>query len=345
MKLRSAWTAVAAANKSTGKADIDLREHLEATDQMHLPQSAIMLSTLEMLKGEGLIEEAYLRGSLGRGHGDIHSDIDFFIVIKPENVEKAYKAVSGHIASLGDIVTVCHDRLVADYGGIGFMFIARDGQQQNNMYQFDLYMAIKGVAPAMEFSIKPRIHSNNPSYRWMEEYGNVRDTRILPDDTKAFIQKHTTGSDVADHMELLAQEMLLTLFVTHKHMKRGQLSRTIVDNSFLLTSCVEMMQAITGYTATGYSPLYLGNEVVNFCKKNGDDEVISAADRLEKLFTQEMGPQKLRDVLSYTKMMLQTSFPDRFETHRKAFEAFENEILAPAPEKNPANASKRKFRK
>ncbi len=335
MKLRDAWKGGAVANRSTGKADLELQEHLTETKQMHLPHSAIMIGCLDLLKEKGLIEEAYLRGSFGRGYGDIHSDIDFFSVVKPENLEKAYDAVTEYLMQQGSLLTGCHDRLVADYGGIGFMFIAYN-KANDLVFQFDLYMAMMGVAPAMECSIKPRIYSKDPGYRWMEEYGNARDMDALPAVAKNFIKKHTEGKDGADRMELIMQESLLNIFVTDKHIKRGQWSRTIVDNQFLTASVIEMLQLVTGYTSTGYSPVYLGGEVASFCRQHGDAALANAGKRLEKLFTQKMSQQKLRDVLSLCKDILQQTYPEQFERQKAAIAFFEKEVLAPQAPAKPA---------
>lgn len=336
MQLKSAWNAVsAAANKSTGKDDIDLGEHLSITGQAHLPQAEALLECLELLKQKGLLEEAYLRGSFGRGHGDIHSDVDLFTVVLPENLEAVYDTVRAYLAEKGGIITDCHDRLVADYGGIGFMFVANN-EAHKQVYQFDLYMAIKGVAPLQDFFIKPRIYSRDPDYRWMKEYGTPRDMDALPAATKSFMQKHMKGQNTADRVELLMQELLLTIFVAHKHIKRGQVSRTIVDNNALVASAIEMLQAVTGYTANGYSSVYLGDEIVKFCRQNGDDEMIAAADRLEKFFTQKISRQKLRDILAYAGDILQQAFPEHHERQKDAIAFFEKTILTSAPKKPPA---------
>ena len=337
MRLRTAWSAAAAANKATGKKDVDFDEHIEATEQGHLPQIDVIRECLTVLKEKDLVEEVCLRGSLGRGHGDIHSDIDFFTVVKPENIEKVYNEVNMFLERRGGLITDCHDRLVADYGGIGFMFVARNGKDQGRIYQFDLYMAMKGVAPAIKTTVEPRIFAKDPSYRWTDEFGKKRDMEALPQETKDFMKRHTSGNDVADRVELIAQELMLNVFVTSKHIKRGQTSRIVVDNNYLVSSCIEMLQAITGYKTTGYTSIYLGNEVVDFCRKNGDADLVEAAGKLEKFFTQTPDKQKLKDMLSYAAFVLEKGFPERFANQKKAFEAFEKEILQ-AKKKKPTPA-------
>lgn len=340
MKLRCAWESVTQkADKSNGKADVELAEHLKVTGQQDLMQAEILQECLDMLKDEGLIEEAYLRGSLGRGHGDEHSDIDLFAVVDPAHVETVYDKVNAYLEQKGGIITSCHDRLVEDYGGIGFMLIAEHGDT-GQVFQFDLYMAIKGVPPKNEVSIKPRMYSKDPEYKWLDEYGQPRDLGILPDETKDFIKKHTEGNGIEDRLELIMQELLISVFVAHKHIKRGQTSRTVIDNHSVTTSAIEMLQELTHYRSTGYSAIYLGNEVVTAARKYGDEEMAEAADRLEKFFTQPIDDDKLRDIVAFGKDVLKKAAPEKYEQQKKAIELFETRILAanenkaqPAPRK------------
>lgn len=342
MKLTCAWEKVGhKANKATGKADIDLTEHLKMTGQMHLPQSGIMVGCLDRLTKNDLIEEAYMRGSLGRGHGDIHSDIDMFLVVDPDNLEKTYEAVKVYLEKQGGIITSCYDRLVENgtdnYGGVGFMFVARN-DKRNQIYQFDLYMAMKGVAPKNAVSIKPRIYSKDLSYKWLDEYGKKEKDVNLSESAQRFIKKHTTGHSEEDRLELILQELMLTLFVTNKHIKRGQTSRTVVDNNFIISSAVEMLQTLTGYAPTGYASSYIGNEIVDLVRDHGDEEMVQAANRLEKLFIQPVSQQKLRDALSYASFVLEKSYPQRYARLKKAIDIFQDEVLTP-PSSSRRNAN------
>ncbi|MFN7114226.1 MAG: hypothetical protein ACK4PK_07670 [Alphaproteobacteria bacterium] len=325
MRLKCAWgTAAAKADKSDGAPDVDLREHLRKTGQTSLPQAELLQGCLDLLKDRGLLEEAYLRGSLGRGHADTHSDIDLFAVIQPQKIDLVYNAVNEFLASKGRIVVGCHDRLVENYGGIGFMFIAESDAHNKKTYQFDLYMAMKGVPPAKPTTIKPRMYHADPDYKWIDTFGEK--SIELPEVTKNFIHRHTSGDSLGDRMELLMQEMLINLYVTNKHIKRGQMSRTVVDNHGVVTSAIEFLQLLTGYKSTGYSPVYLGDEVVKFAKENGDKEMANAAKKLEKLFKQPMSSQKLLDTLDYAATVFRQAFPDRYENHKASIAYFEKEL-------------------
>lgn len=327
MRLKCAWgTAAAKADKSDGAADVELREHLRKTEQTSLPQAELLQGCFDLLKDRGLLEEAYLRGSIGRGHADTHSDIDLFAVIQPEKINEVYDAVNEFLASKGRIIVGCHDRLVENYGGIGFMFIAESDAHDKKTYQFDLYMAMKGVPPAKPTTIKPRMFAADPDYKWIDTYGQK--AIELPQVAKDFVHRHTSGDSMGDRMELLMQEMLINLYVTNKHIKRGQISRTVVDNHGVVTSAIEFMQLLTGYKSTGYSPVYLGDEVVKFAKENGDKEMVKAAAKLEKLFHQPMTSQKLLDTLDYAATVFRQAFPDRYEKHKDAVAYFEKEIRA-----------------
>lgn len=328
MRLKCAWgTAAAKADKSDGASDVDLREHLRKTEQTSLPQAELLQGCFDLLKDRGLLEEAYLRGSLGRGHADTHSDIDLFAVIQPEKINEVYDTVNEFLASKGRIIVGCHDRLVENYGGIGFMFIAESDAHDKKTYQFDLYMAMKGVPPAKPTTIKPRMYNADPDYKWIDTYGQK--AVELPEVTKKFIHRHTSGDSVGDRMELLMQEMLINLYVTNKHIKRGQMSRTVVDNHGVVTSAIEFMQLLTGYKSTGYSPVYLGDEVARFARENGDKQMVKAAQKLEKLFTQPMDAQKLIDTLDYSVSVFKQAFPDRYEHQKEAIDFFRHEVLLP----------------
>lgn len=326
MRLKCEWDAAKSkADKSKGVPDVDLKEHIDATGQGHLPQAELLQGCFDALAKKGLLEEAYLRGSIGRGHADTHSDIDLFTVIDPNKIEEVYQTVNDFLASKGKIITQCHDRLVENYGGIGFMFIAQSAEHDNKTYQFDLYMAMKGTPPRNPTSIKPRIFASDPNYKWTDTYGTKAEE--LPQVAKDFIQKHTSGTSREDRMELLMQEMLITLYVTNKHIKRGQISRTVVDNFSVVTSAIEFMQTLTGYTSTGYSPVYLGDEIARFARENGDAEMRRSAQKLEKLFSQPMSPKKLRDTLMYSTKLFEQACPERYENQRAAIEFFQKDVL------------------
>lgn len=334
MRLKCAWDKGAhLADKTRGAPDVELKPHLAATEQRSLPQAQLLEGCFDLLKEKGLMEEAYLRGSLGRGHADIHSDIDLFTVVKPENLEEVYDTVTGYLASKGRVITNCHDRLVKDYGGIGFMFVAQSAEHNDKIYQFDLYLAMKGVPPASPTVIKPRIYAKDPDYKWIDTYGTK--SVELPEKTKDFIQRHTSGASTEERLELLMQEMIINLYVTNKHLKRGQISRTVIDNHGVVTSAIEFLQVLTGYAPTGYSPVYIGDEIVRFARQNGDREMVQAADKLEKLFGTPMTHEKLEQTLDYAKFVLKHAAPERYEHLRTAIEFFEKSVLNAPTEKLP----------
>ncbi|MEZ0259406.1 MAG: nucleotidyltransferase domain-containing protein [Alphaproteobacteria bacterium] len=327
MRLRCDWDKAAGeADKTRGAPDVELEKHLKDTGQTSLPQAELLQGCFNLLRDKGLMEEAYLRGSLGRGHADTHSDIDLFTVVKPEKIDEVYKTVCEYLESKGRIITNCHDRLVQNYGGIGFMFVAQSKEHADKVYQFDLYLAMQGVPPCNPTSIKPRIFAKDPdAERWINQNGQK--ACELPQNAKDFITAHTSGSTKSERMELLMQELLINLYVTHKHIKRGQMSRTVVDNHGVVTSAIEFLQLLTDYRPTGYSPVYLGDEIVRFAQKNGDKEMQKAAGMLHKLFAQPMSDQKLADTLAFGKFVLQKSFPERYESQREAIEFFEQNVL------------------
>jgi hypothetical protein len=340
MRLKCSWDkATGAADSTRGASEVELSSHLDDTGQRRLPQAELLEGCFNLLRDKGLLEEAYLRGSLGRGHADIHSDIDLFTVVDPAKIEEVYETVCDYLESKGRIITNCHDRLVRDYGGIGFMFIAQSAAHHDKTYQFDLYMAMKGVPPQSPVTIKPRIYAKDPDYKWIDQYGTK--AVELPQQTKDFIHHHTSGDSQGERMELLMQEMLINLYVANKHIKRGQMSRTVYDNHGVTTSAVEFLQILTGYQPTGYSPIYTGDEIARFARENGDREMKQAAGKLEKLFPQPMSLQKIRDTLDYAKFVFARAFPERYAHQRAAIEFFERDVFGTANQNEPHKKPKR----
>lgn len=328
MRLKNAWAnAAKVADKSNGVPDVDLKTHLEQTGQTHLPQAELLQGCFDHLRKQDLLEEAYLRGSLGRGHADIHSDIDLFAVVNPKKIDQAFDAVKDFLSSKGRIVVECHDRLVENYGGIGFMFVFESRDHGNKSFQFDFYMALKGTPPAKPTNIKPRMFAKNPAEKWTETYGQPAEE--LPANAKAFIKRHTSGSSRGERMELLMKELLINLYVTQKHIMREQVSRTVVDNHGVVTSAIEFMQLMTGYKSNGYSPVYLGDEIVKYARENGDKPMQKAAHKLEKLFYQPMDTIKLVDTLDYAVEVFSQAFPTRYKGMKESVAYFRDKVLYP----------------
>jgi predicted nucleotidyltransferase len=149
-----------------GVHDVAVEDHLRQTGQVGLPQAGILIDALGHLQNENLVE-AYLRGSFASGEADQHSDIDLFAVVEPENLAKTYQSFHDNLNKNYPILVSCHDRLVKDYGGIGFMMLCEG--DEGRLFQFDLYMAMKGVPPKVGLFSCPRVYASDPAYCWIEE--------------------------------------------------------------------------------------------------------------------------------------------------------------------------------
>lgn len=321
------------ADKSLGRPDVDLSEHIKATGQQHLAQAEILQECFQALRNKDLIEEGYLRGSLGRGKGDEHSDIDLFAVIDPEKINEAYDTVNAYLEQRGGIALVCHDRLVEDYGGIGFMYIARDGKNEGANFQFDFYMALKGQPPKKPTTIKPRFFHKDENYKWTDTYGEKR--APLPQVTQDFMDKYTEGDSKEERMELLFKEMLVNMYVTCKHIKRGQNGRLNPDNAGIIQTAVDMIQMYTRYHPTGYSNAYIADEVAELAMKHGQGGLKTGGQKLKNMLQPSpVDKAYLKRVLEYSKHMFEKTSPERYKTYAKSIDFFENELLK-EQSKNP----------
>lgn len=323
MKLVSAWKAVAVKGQNW---DTDLASHLKSTGQDKLYQAPILQNCLNTLVDQGLIEEAYLRGSFRTGWADDHSDIDLFTVVDPKKMESALNAVRDHLEKTMVMITDCYDRYVPPYGGMGFTFLCKD-KASGNVLQFDFYMAIKGVRGEITLVDVPRIYSRDSSYRWTQDPSAVHTTDHLPEETKKFISRYNHLTEPADRALLTFDEFMSVMHYFHKHNARGQTGRVMKDDAFLVNCCASVLEDVIGWQLGDSSPLYNVNRVVEICRKHGDDELIAAANRLDLIMTSEPTQKKMDDLYFIIKDIFAGAFPEKYEQVAKRVEMFEEHVL------------------
>jgi hypothetical protein len=327
MKLTSAWKP--AAVKKEGW-DIDLDNHLKTTGQDGLSQAKVLKDCLQILSGKNVLEEAYLRGSFRAGWADHHSDVDFFAVVEPKNLEKAYDTVRDYLGKNYTVITGCHDRLVPEYGGIGFMFICKD-QNSPHILQMDLYMAIKGVASKEPLEGVPRMFSKDPSYRWTNDPAAKTGIDHLPEDAKEFIGRFKGMGAPEDRMALLFDELMVTTHIVHKHMERGQTGRVLKDNNALIGTCAAMLETIIGWNLADSSHLYDANKVIGLCRAHGDYELSSAATRLETLITEPISKEKIHRIFNLAETIFEQGYPEAYAKILPRVELFKEHVSGYTP--------------
>jgi predicted nucleotidyltransferase len=306
MSISKLWAAIQSKWNIT---DIPVEEHLRNTKQDHLPQAKLLVETLHHL--EDNLTEAYLRGSFAYGEADERSDIDLFVVVSPEKLEETYNSFVEFLNEDYSVLVFCHDRLVKDYGGIGFMFIVKD--DNDRLFQFDFYMAMTGVPPKVGLSNHPRIYTQNPEYCWLEE----NKPQPLPKDAQDFIDRATgKQNDVSKGSEgnLIPQkrsinaeiqyqltDLMVALNIMKKHVARGQNARTLVDNNHVTGTCVEMLKALM-HRESPHTALYEADSLIKTCTEQ--NRYADKARRLDDLMLQPPGNEKIVKILKKVNHLL-----------------------------------------
>lgn len=304
---------------TNGILDIPLDRHLNETSQQHLFQARVLREALDHLKEQGLVE-AYLRGSFANGEADEHSDIDLFLVVEPENLEAIHTEFTEYLKNKYSILVSCHDKLVKDYGGIGFMYLCGDASKK--LFQFDLYMALKGVAPRAQLFNSPRIHSSDPNYCWVQE----NSPEPLPDCAQHFIDKFSAGDTPKGKMEFLCNDLMVTLSIMKKHVTRGQMARALNDNNHAIGVCIEMLRTIFD-DKTVHTALYAGDKMIIAAQESGNPVYQVAANALQDQIVAPVSLRKVREMFAIGSSLLQEAAPDAYKTIKDSIEAYNNLVI------------------
>ena len=308
-----------------GILDIPLATYLKETDQDHLFQAKILCEALDYLKDQGLVE-AYLRGSFANGEADEYSDIDLFLVVEPENLETTYNAFSDYLKDKYSILVSCHDKLVKDYGGIGFMYLC--GDNSRNMFQFDLYMAMKGVPPRILLPNVPRIHAADPAYCWISE----NQPKDLPSCAQTFIDKFSAGETRDGKLEFLCNDLMVTLSIMKKHVARGQMARALNDNNHAIGVCVEMLRTVFEDTSN-HSSLYAGDKMIEVAQASGNETYATLATFLQEQLLAPVSQRKVSEMFFIGAALVQEASPETYARIEKSLLAYNDLVVKGAEAK------------
>lgn len=311
--LKSSWRASGTVLQN-GIHDIPLDQHLAQTAQGHLFQAQVLRNCLEHLKKQGLVE-AYLRGSFANGEADEYSDIDLFLVVEPEKLEEIHTVFTQYLSEKYAILVSCHDKLVKDYGGIGFMYLCGDADKK--LFQFDLYMAMKGVPPRAQLFNSPRIHSVDPVYCWNHEHK----CEPLPEVAENFIRKYTGGESKTEKMEYLCNDLMVTLAIMKKHVTRGQMARALNDNNHVMGVCIEMLRT-EFQDQSVHSSLYAGDKMIEVAKNSGNSVYQSIAEFMEEQIVAPVSLRKVDEMFFIGTALLQEACPDAYKNIEKSINAY-----------------------
>ncbi len=331
--LRESWKA--AERRTGGIFDVHVEEYLRETRQHHLPQARIIVESLRHLQQHNL-QEAYLRGSFASGEADIHSDIDMFLVVSPENLPATFQSFCDHLNENYIVIVECHDKLVRDYGGIGFMFLCQE--RGGKPFQFDLYMAMKGVPPKTLLPSCPRIYSSDPAYCWLDE---SRPKIEIPSHTQNFIDRYTRNESKDQRAEHMFKDIMIALFIMSKHVQRKQNARALNDNNHAIGVCVDMILNALDQT-TYHTSLYAADKLLQECRVGANPVLSGCAGNLEAAICRAPSQEQVRMIYGVAKGVVEEFHPDIIKENAFAIARFENliETRPEAPKASLASQSR-----
>lgn len=297
--LRTDWS-----QNSSNVFDKDLQSFLKETGQDKLSQSKVLVNVLAHLVDNKHIEEAYFRGSFSYGNADEYSDIDLFTVVEPEKLENTFDSIVNYLEENYPIVILCHDNRVADYGGIGFMFLCEYPEKEP--FQLDVYIALKGVKPKAPLVDSPRIYSES-DYCWLSDYRKNNED-LIPS-VKKFIESYTNNSSVKEKLRHSYEELMVTLFVMSKHIKRGQFARTISDHQAAFDSSVQLLKVATG-EETHQSSEYFADKLIEKYEGVSKQSIAESIAILKSVIDSPNDDQKVFSYMRLANSLIQENFPE-----------------------------------
>ncbi|MFG2097242.1 hypothetical protein [Streptomyces sp. NPDC048612] len=190
---------------SLAPAELHLSELTEANRPAQLP---LLTRIAELLTASTAVTHLLVRGSLASGTADRLSDVDFVAGVHDSHLP-AFAAALDDLMTVGGgaLLPGWRDTIVADLGGIGFVFLV---QHEGRLHQVDLYLA-----PASQITTLRR-----------KVAGKVLLDRPPAEITTAQIER--ARAHVADLLrrprsctELLIEHLVLAVLL-HKRIRRSQ---------------------------------------------------------------------------------------------------------------------------
>ncbi len=291
-------------DKELGILDTDLKSHLERHSLSHLPQAGILSKLLKAVSDDNLLE-AYLRGSFSTGEADDYSDIDLFLVTKKDGIEDTFGKFLDHLQSTYNVLSICHDKLVKDYGGIGFMAVIKDSQ--GRLVQCDVYLVSEGQAPLQDIWNAPRIFSASSKYSVFCEENKAPYVEQPFAKLLANLESQELSQD-EKNVHHLVQDIFIALFIENKHLNRGQFMRARNDDHHITQQMIEMAKIKLGYK-THHTPLYCGDSLLKDCSDSRDYRVEQMGKNISELGMELPSKGKIIKTISFLESYLHDFFP------------------------------------
>ncbi|MFE0772271.1 hypothetical protein [Streptomyces sp. NPDC058861] len=186
-------------------AGLRLAEVAEANRPAQMP---LLTRIAELLAASDSVTHLLVRGSLASGTADRLSDVDFVVGVHDRDLP-------AFAAALDDLMTVAggallpgwRDTIVADLGGIGYVFLVQHG---GKLHQLDLYLVPSSQVSALRRKVTGKLLLDRPP------------TEITTSQIEQ-ARSHIAGLLARPRTctELLVEHLVLAVLL-HKRIRRGQ---------------------------------------------------------------------------------------------------------------------------
>ncbi|MER5783974.1 hypothetical protein ABT104_20000 [Streptomyces mobaraensis] len=225
-------------------AELRLSELAEANRPAQLP---LLTRICETLAASPAVTHLLVRGSLASGTADRLSDVDFVVGVHDARMP-------AFAAALDDLMTVAagallpgwRDSIVADLGGIGFVFLV---QHEGKLQQVDLYLAPASQMLAIRRTVAGKVLLERPT-------GTITAS-----------QAEQARTCVAELMrrprsctELLIEHLVLAVLL-HKRLQRGQRFVAYAEWHMLHTATKDLIKAALAPTSRFWGWYQLREEI------------------------------------------------------------------------------------
>ncbi|MEU5158863.1 hypothetical protein AB0G74_04535 [Streptomyces sp. NPDC020875] len=190
---------------SSAPAELHLAELTEANRPAQLP---LLTRIAGLLSASPAVTHLLVRGSLASGTADRLSDVDFVVGVHDRDLPAFTSALNDLMTiAAGALLPGWRDTIVADLGGIGFVFLV---QHEGKLQQVDLYIAPTSRITALRREVGGKMLLQRPPEKITTP--QIEQARTHVAELTARPRSCT---------ELLIEHLVLAVLL-HKRVQRGQ---------------------------------------------------------------------------------------------------------------------------
>ncbi|MER5492049.1 hypothetical protein [Streptomyces sp. NPDC002490] len=190
---------------SPAPAELHLAELTEANRPAQLP---LLTRIAGLLSASPAVTHLLVRGSLASGTADRLSDVDFVVGVHDRDLPAFTSALNDLMTvAAGALLPGWRDSIVADLGGIGFVFLV---QHEGKLQQVDLYIAPASRITALRRKVGGKMLLQRPPQE-------ITTSQI----EQAQTQVAELTARPRSCTELLIEHLVLAVLL-HKRIQRGQ---------------------------------------------------------------------------------------------------------------------------